>query len=56
LTTSRVYKTVDDVQNQIPDARVWIGFHFRNSVEQGLKLGNNVAAWTLDHYFQPVHP
>ena len=38
------------------DARVWIGFHFRNSVEQGLKLGNNVADWTLDRYFQPVHP
>ena len=24
-------------------------------VEQGLKLGNNVADWDLSHYFQPVH-
>jgi hypothetical protein len=54
LTTTRVYKTVDDIQDQIPDARVWIGFHFRNSVEQGLKLGNNVADWDLSHYFQSV--
>lgn len=54
LTTTRVYKTVDDVQNQIPDARVWIGFHFRNSVEQGLKLGNAVADWTLRQSFKPL--
>ena len=25
---------------------------FRNSVKQGEKLGNNVAAWELDRYFQ----
>jgi hypothetical protein len=56
LTTTRVYNTVSDVQNQIPDARVWIGFHFRNSVEQGLGLGlgNEVAAWDLARNFQPV--
>ena len=50
------YDTVDDIQHQIPDARVWIGFHFCNSVEQSLKLGNDVANWTLDRYFKPVHP
>ena len=38
---------------QIVDARVWIGFHFRNSVEQGRKLANDVAEWALDRYFQP---
>src|SRR5580765_1685871 len=50
LTTSREYKTVADIQNQIPDARVWIGFHFRNSVIQGLKIGNEVADWSLGKY------
>jgi hypothetical protein len=55
LDTTRVYNNVEDIQNEIVDARVWIGFHFRNSVEQGEKLGNDVAAWSLDHYFQPVH-
>jgi len=54
LTTTRHYNSVNDVQEQIPDARVWIGFHFRNSAEQGLQLGNNVADWALDRYFQPV--
>jgi len=54
LTTTRHYNTVADVQHQIVDARVWIGFHYRNSVEQGEKLGNNVADWALNQYFQPV--
>jgi hypothetical protein len=55
LTTSREYNNVQDIQNQIPDARVWIGFHFRNSVVQGLKIGNEVADWGLGHYFKPTH-
>jgi len=54
LATSRHYNTVQDVQRELPDARVWIGFHFRNSVEQGEQLGNDVAAWTLQRNFRAV--
>jgi hypothetical protein len=54
LTTSQHFGTVDDIQKQVVDARVWLGFHFRNSVNQGEKLGNNVADWELDRYFQPA--
>jgi hypothetical protein len=54
LTTTRHYNTVADVQHEIVDARVWIGFHFRNSVQQGEKLGDNVATWELKQFFQPV--
>jgi hypothetical protein len=56
LTTSREYNNVQDVQNEIVDARVWIGFHFRNSVVQGETLGNQVAAYDLGQAFQPVRP
>ena len=55
LTTTQHFNTVKDIENQVVDARVWLGFHFRNSVEQGLKVGNNVADWELDRYFKPVH-
>ncbi len=55
LTTSQHFESVNDIQRQIVDARIWIGFHFRNSVDQGLAVGNNVADWSLDRYFQPVH-
>ena len=37
------------------DARVWLGFHFRNSVEQSVTLGNNVAELELKRYFKLVH-
>ena len=55
LTTSQHFNTVEDVQKQVVDARVWLGFHFRNSVIQGEKLGNDVAHWELDRYFKPSH-
>jgi len=54
LTTTRHFETAHEYQAQLVDARVWIGFHFRNSTVQGERLGNAVAAWTLDRYFQPV--
>src|ERR1044071_6291004 len=47
LTTTRHFDTVHQYQAELVDARVWIGFHFRNSTEEGEKLGNAVAAWTL---------
>jgi hypothetical protein len=55
LTTSRDFNNVQEIQNQIVDARVWIGFHFRNSVVQGENLGNQVAAWDLSQAFQPTN-
>jgi hypothetical protein len=55
LTTTQHFNNVKDIQNQVVDARVWLGFHFRNSVEQGVKLGNDVAAWELKRYFKPVN-
>ena len=54
LTTTQHFDNVDDIQKQVVDARVWLGFHFRNSVEQGEKLGNDVADWELNRYFQPA--
>jgi hypothetical protein len=54
LTTTQHFNTVNDIDRQVVDARVWLGFHFRNSVNQGEKLGNNVADWELDRYFQPA--
>jgi hypothetical protein len=54
LSVTQHFKTVSEIQKQEIDARVWIGFHFRNSVKQGEKLGNNVAGWELDRFFQPT--
>jgi hypothetical protein len=55
LSTTQHFNTVNDIDRQVVDARVWLGFHFRNSVEQGEGLGSHVADWELDHNFKPVH-
>lgn len=54
LATSRVFNNAQNIQNEIIDARVWIGFHFRNSVVQGENLGNDVAKYDLSEAFQPA--
>jgi hypothetical protein len=54
LTTTQTFPTVDDLLTQLVNARVWIGFHFRNSVLAGETLGTAVANWDLQRYFQPV--
>jgi hypothetical protein len=54
LTTSQTFATVHDLDTQLVDARVWIGFHFRNSVIVGEQLGTALARWELRRHFQPT--
>jgi hypothetical protein len=48
------FKTVNDLQREIVNARVWAGLHYRGSALEGLKLARNVARWTLQRYFLPT--
>ncbi|HEX9095652.1 MAG TPA: vanadium-dependent haloperoxidase, partial [Candidatus Dormibacteraeota bacterium] len=54
LTTSRHYATVKQLLQEIVNARVWVGFHFRGSVEAGVTLGQQVSHWTLARFFRPI--
>jgi hypothetical protein len=54
LTVTRHYATVKDLRDQIVDARVWAGLHFRYSGRQGISLGTTVADWTMKHNFRPT--
>jgi hypothetical protein len=38
------------------DSRVYVGFHFRTSVERGLDHGRHIADWVVDRYFALDHP
>ena len=40
--------------DEIIDARVWGGIHFRTADVQGAVIGKKVAHWTRKHYFRPV--
>src|SRR5262249_18582624 len=53
LTTSRHFGTAQELASQVIDARVWIGFHYRNSVVAGEDLGTSVAHWALQRAFLP---
>jgi hypothetical protein len=40
--------------DEIVDARIWSGIHFRTADEQGARIGRQVARWRDKHYFRPV--
>jgi hypothetical protein len=52
---TRSFERLSDVLDEIVDARVWGGIHFRTADEQGAKLGKQVAHYLSEHYFQPTH-
>jgi hypothetical protein len=54
LTTSRHFETVKEIDRELVNARVWIGFHYRHSTIAGIRLGRAVAHWTLQRYFRPL--
>jgi hypothetical protein len=49
--TTRHFATADDLRNEILYARLWAGLHYRNSSEEGIKLGRKVAHFDLTHAF-----
>jgi hypothetical protein len=51
----RYYDRGDALLQDVVDARVWLGIHFRTADTAAKKMGKQLAAWTLDHYFQPIH-
>jgi hypothetical protein len=49
----RSYDAGQALNQDVIDARVWLGIHFRTAVVRGVQMGTEVATWTPDHYFQP---
>jgi hypothetical protein len=49
--STRHFATADDLRTEILYARLWAGLHYRNSSEEGLKLGRKVAHFDLTHAF-----
>ena len=44
-----------DLVDQVVEARIWAGIHFRNADLQAADLGREVEAWTHTHQFAFVH-
>jgi hypothetical protein len=41
--------------DEVVEARMWSGIHFRSADEQGAKIGRDVAKYRQLHYFGPSH-
>jgi hypothetical protein len=52
---TRAYDSEKAACQEVVDARVWLGIHFRTADVRGAQMGQQVANWALDHYFQPVN-
>jgi hypothetical protein len=54
LHPTRHYQSANQLINEIGNARVWGGMHFRFSVNEGVRVGQHVAVWAFQRYFQRV--
>jgi hypothetical protein len=50
--TTRSYRSFDEAVDEVIDARVYSGIHFRKADEDGAELGEDVADRGLDRYFE----
>jgi hypothetical protein len=51
LTATEHFDSTQQLRDEIVNARVWAGLHWRSSVNAGENLGDSVAGWSLSHYF-----
>jgi hypothetical protein len=49
----RHFERADDLVQELMNARVWGGLHFRDATIKGGTLGSRVARWTLKRSFRP---
>ena len=50
----RTFSSFQDAVSQVSDARVWAGFHFRFSCDDGSVLGRQVAGYVAAHLMLPA--
>ena len=50
--TMRSFSRFSQATNEVVDARVYSGIHFRIADEHGAKIGKQVARWREKHFFQ----
>jgi len=54
LDAVRHFATADQLREEIVDARLWGGLHYRRSSEVAVRLGTRVARYDLNHGFRPT--
>jgi hypothetical protein len=52
----RVYRRISDAAEEVVEARIYLGIHFRSADSEARKLGGRVASWTFANALKPVWP
>jgi hypothetical protein len=55
-TTPRLFRRISDAAQEVVDARVWLGIHFRFADTGARTLGTRVAWHVFTHALRPRHP
>lgn len=50
----RTFKKFSDIRDEVVEARIYEGIHFRFADELARKQGEHVAQWAYGHFFRPV--
>jgi hypothetical protein len=53
-TNPRTFRRLSDAAQEVVDARVLLGIHFRSADTEARRLGTRVAFWTFTHALRPV--
>ena len=51
---TRSFTSFSQAAEENGNSRVYIGFHFRHAVTEGIKLGSKVGEVAFNHYLRPV--
>jgi hypothetical protein len=52
---TRTYHRFSDAAQDVVDARVYLGIHFRFADTAARAQGRRVAEWAFDHFLLPLH-
>ena len=50
----REVKSINDMDLEHRNVRVWGGIHFRNSLDVGYDMGNQIAVYLIENSIKPV--
>lgn len=53
ISTTRHYDSAAALDTETKNARIWLGLHFRQAMDDGNRLGHRTVTWTASHEFQP---
>ncbi len=53
-STTRHYDSSEALDADTMNARIWLGLHFRDSMEDANQLGHTVSDWTIANHFHPT--